>query len=80
MRGGIRHGAGRPSTGRKPASFYITQEEEKTLRECLALIRADAGGAVDGTTTDSPSLADKKTSGTMRDNFKQYELDQKPTA
>ena len=37
--GGSREGAGRPSTGRKRQSFYITEEENEKLREYLEELR-----------------------------------------
>lgn len=37
--GGTRKGAGRPSTGRKKKSFYITNEEDEKLREYLEELR-----------------------------------------
>lgn len=37
--GGKREGAGRPATGRKRQSFYVTDEENKKLREYLEKIR-----------------------------------------
>ena len=37
--GGKREGAGRPATGRKRQSFYVTTEEDKALREYLEKIR-----------------------------------------
>lgn len=40
--GGPRPGAGRPSTGRKRQSFYITEEENEKLREYLKELRNPA--------------------------------------
>ncbi len=40
--GGIREGAGRPSTGRKRQSFYITDEENEQLRKYLEELRNPA--------------------------------------
>ena len=40
--GGSREGAGRPSTGRKRQSFYITDEENEKLREYLEELRNPA--------------------------------------
>lgn len=38
--GGSRKGAGRPTTGRKRQSFYITDEENEKLRKYLKELRA----------------------------------------
>ena len=38
--GGPREGAGRPATGRKRQSFYITDEENEKLRKYLEELRA----------------------------------------
>jgi hypothetical protein len=38
--GGKRPGAGRPSTGRKRQSFYITDEENEKIREFLDKLRS----------------------------------------
>jgi hypothetical protein len=38
--GGPREGAGRPATGRKKQNFYITDDENKKLREYLEQLRA----------------------------------------
>lgn len=40
--GGSREGAGRPSTGRKKQSFYITEEENEQLRKYLEELRNPA--------------------------------------
>lgn len=37
--GGAREGSGRPSTGRKKKSFYITEEENEALRKYLEELR-----------------------------------------
>lgn len=37
--GGPREGAGRPATGRKKQNFYITDEENEQLRQCLEELR-----------------------------------------
>jgi hypothetical protein len=37
--GGKRKGAGRPTTGRKTKTFYITEEEDKKLRAYLKELR-----------------------------------------
>lgn len=39
--GGAREGAGRPATGRKRQSFYITDEENVLLREYLEKLREE---------------------------------------
>lgn len=39
--GGVREGAGRPATGRKKQSFYITDEENVLLREYLEKLREE---------------------------------------
>jgi len=39
IRGGYRPGAGRPSTGRKKKTFYITDDEEQKLRDYLNILR-----------------------------------------
>lgn len=44
--GGAREGSGRPSTGRKKKSFYITDEENEALRKHLEELRN--GGSQNG--------------------------------
>ncbi len=39
--GGAREGAGRPASGRKRQSFYITDEENQLLREHLEKLREE---------------------------------------
>lgn len=42
--GGHREGAGRKSTGRRPARMYVTADEEKKLRDYLEKIREENHG------------------------------------
>lgn len=37
--GGARPGAGRPSTGRKKATFYVTDEEKEKIRRLIKKLR-----------------------------------------
>lgn len=39
--GGKRPGAGRPSTGRKKKTFYITDDEDQKLRDYLNILRQE---------------------------------------
>lgn len=39
--GGKREGSGRPTTGRKKKTYYITEEEDQLLREFLENIRKE---------------------------------------
>lgn len=41
--GGKRVGAGRPDLGRNKKNFYVTDQEEKVLREHLKFIRKNNG-------------------------------------
>ncbi len=39
--GGRREGAGRPATGRKKRTIYVTDEEYNKLMECLKELRQE---------------------------------------
>ena len=38
--GGKREGAGRPTTGRKRRQYYVTDEEDRKIKELIEKLRA----------------------------------------